>query len=403
MPTIGQDYTTTSAKAHDLQTLALDEETKLMRAVWRTQLSSTARAVLTYLLLRARCYSDQHLVAWPSIEQICLDLGIKTRATIIKALNELELQGFVLRWWLRRPNMTIETSISPSLDSKGYLIVPRDERNDFMVRCYAVVKPRLESLGALSKADGKQAQRDARHSAQADRKRRKDVTVAKAKQVNPAVQKSNSQTAVQKLSDALFNNSPIGCSKIEHAAVQKLNTNEITSKEIITNDDHGNVDAGAREHFQREEWNDELEPSSHVPGVDYALGEDDHSSAAVQKSNSQTDAAPPSPPAADRRTKPFCSACGLQSRELVAADETSGYVCVECRLEAKPDNRRAYQRDSLKTIEVTCADPECSRTWQEFRQNVKPGLLCPELHLPLLNQQQARERQRQHRAAKRAS
>lgn len=87
--------------------------------------------------------------------------------------------------------------------------------------------------------------------------------------------------------------------------------------------------------------------------------------------------------------------------EAAFASEAPHRLCARCRIELRRIDRktakRAYQRDPSKMVSMKCAHPMCENTWQVWPQNVKPELLCPQVHLPLLKQQQGRERQRRHR------
>lgn len=110
----------------------------------------------------------------------------------------------------------------------------------------------------------------------------------------------------------------------------------------------------------------------------------------------------------------FCPSCGawLNSSGELVGDPTAppaekpkrargGSNAGKAPSPEQSGAKRAYQRDPSKMVKVKCAHPGCKNTWEAWPQNVKPGLLCPQLHLPLLKQQQARERQRRHRQQKR--
>lgn len=98
--------------------------------------------------------------------------------------------------------------------------------------------------------------------------------------------------------------------------------------------------------------------------------------------------------------------------EYLARVESPHRLCARCRIGMPRTDRerakrtyqrdterakRAYQRDPSKMVKVKCAHPGCKNTWKGWPQNVKPGLLCPDVHMPVLKQQRARERQRRYR------
>lgn len=55
----------------------------------------TAREIVVYCYVCSLC--DRYAIAYPSIEQICADLGVLSRVTVSRSLERLQRLGFLLR------------------------------------------------------------------------------------------------------------------------------------------------------------------------------------------------------------------------------------------------------------------------------------------------------------------
>lgn len=55
----------------------------------------TAREIVVYCYVCSLC--DRYAIAYPSVEQICADLGVLSRVTVSRALERLQRLGFLLR------------------------------------------------------------------------------------------------------------------------------------------------------------------------------------------------------------------------------------------------------------------------------------------------------------------
>lgn len=217
--------------------------------------------------------------------------------------------------------------------------------NQFCASYYILNCGALSALNRLTKEEKREHQIAARTATRSGRKtrggnkRRRVRSQTLVTEPSPSFSVPGSQTLVTEPSPTF--GAP---------GSQTLVTNVPTPNELNLNDPQAN-DASARENQS------ELSPSTDELTTNHVIdGSDD-----LAPSRSQTETPPPPPP--------------------------------------PPPAKRGYQRDASQMITATCSFAGCSNMWQVFPQNAKAQMLCPELHLPLLKQQQAQERRRQRRAA----
>lgn len=331
MASIGPNRNTLPAKVHENHDLK--ETVEMMRCTRYSGLPLAARLLLKEIIDRCGWHGDE-LACYPSEETLCLDTGIDSATTLCKFLDLIEAAGFI-----RRRHRT----------SKGVVVDNKRDASGRWLQRYYILRPdSLNELNAMTAEEKRERQMVTRANKQSTRNRVQKLETVKTAGDPPDRLQNDAKT----VSNFCDSPSPF----FEKHRLQKMETNvpNVNDSQFL-NVPQAN-DAGARENFQREEPSDDLGPSSDVPKVDHALGENDPKLRRLQNMETVTESAPPPPPPPPQfrptphdkarleasKVRPPCIKCG-QSSELLFKSHAATYICPLCKIKARSEKERAFR------------------------------------------------------------